>query len=383
MDYIEELCSFTNLGRKGGKDFLLEYYKKRNNPQNKLKVIHITGTAGKGSSSMMIANALEEAGFKVGLLTSPHLFKLNERIKINKEDISDSKLNNYIKYFFNQVPNATFSEYLTLIAVEYFLENDIDYFVCEVFVGGKYDPTNIFNSIATIITSIGLDHENLLGNTKEEILKNKLGILRKNIPLFTRIENKIIREEVKKIGAKLIKVEKLFETNLLGDFQKENAGIAYEVLKYLNIDESIINKSLKNVLWDGRIQFIEKNILIDSAHNPLGMKRLKEYLDSLNFENIYYLFAISKNKNFKEFVKYLKDAKEIVFTKPDIFKIEDPQVYANSENIIENPIEAYNYLRNKLDKNDLLVICGSIFLVSKILQSEKNLHLTYNKKNNK
>ncbi len=383
MDYIEELCSFTNLGRKGGKDFLIEYYKKRNNPQNKLKVIHITGTAGKGSSSMMIANALEEAGFKVGLLTSPHLFKLNERIKINKEDISDSKLNNYIKYFFNQVPNATFSEYLTLIAVEYFLENDIDYFVCEVFVGGKYDPTNIFNSIATIITSIGLDHENLLGNTKEEILKNKLGILRKNIPLFTRIENKIIREEVKKIGAKLIKVEKLFETNLLGDFQKENAGIAYEVLKYLNIDESIINKSLKNVLWDGRIQFIEKNILIDSAHNPLGMKRLKEYLDSLNFENIYYLFAISKNKNFKEFVKYLKDAKEIVFTKPDIFKIEDPQVYANSENIIENPIEAYNYLRNKLDKNDLLVICGSIFLVSKILQSEKNLHLTYNKKNNK
>ncbi|NCC70858.1 bifunctional folylpolyglutamate synthase/dihydrofolate synthase, partial [bacterium] len=253
MNYIEELCSFKNIGKKGEKDFLIEYYKKINNPQNKLKVIHITGTAGKGSSSMMIANALQEAGFKVGLLTSPHLFKLNERIKINGKNISDLDLDNYIKEFFNQVPNATFSEYLTLIAVKYFLDNNIDYFVCEAFVGGKFDSTNIFNSIATVITSIGLDHQNLLGNTKEEILKNKLGILRKDIPLFTRIDNKIIREEVKKIGAKHIKVKRLVETNLIGTFQKENAGIAYEVLKYLNIDENIIRESLKNVLWNGRI----------------------------------------------------------------------------------------------------------------------------------
>jgi len=367
MNYINKLSSFTNLGKKRGKDFLLEYYNKLNNPQNNLKVIHITGTAGKGSTSIMIANGLENAGYKVGLFTSPHLFKLNERIKINGKNISDKELNNYIKYFFNEVSNASFSEYLTLIAVKYFLDKNVDYVVCEVFVGGRFDPTNIFNSIATIITSIGLDHQKLLGNTKKEILRDKLGIIRKNIPLFTRIENKIIIEEINKMEAKYIKVEKLAETNLIGDFQKENAGIAYEVLKYLEISESIIYNSLKNVTWDGRMQFIEKNILIDSAHNPLGMKRLKEYIDDLNFENIYYLFALSKNKNFEDYNKYLKDAKDIVFTKPNIFKIENPEFYIKSGTIIENSTEAYNYLKNKLNKNDLLVVCGSIFLVSEIL----------------
>lgn len=168
MNYIEKLSSFTNLGKKSGKNKLIKYYSKLGNPQNKLKLIHVTGTAGKGSTSAMIANGLKNAGYKVGLFTSPHLLKLNERIKINNENISDIDLNNYIKYYFEKNPNLSFSEYLTLIMISYFIEKEVDFVVCETFVGGKYDTTNIFaNSIATIITSIGLDHENLLGNTKK------------------------------------------------------------------------------------------------------------------------------------------------------------------------------------------------------------------------
>ncbi|MCA9459678.1 MAG: hypothetical protein KC550_03975, partial [Nanoarchaeota archaeon] len=196
MNYIEKLSSFTNLGKKSGKNKLIKYYSKLGNPQNKLKLIHVTGTAGKGSTSAMIANGLKNAGYKVGLFTSPHLLKLNERIKINNENISDIDLNNYIKYYFEKNPNLSFSEYLTLIMISYFIEKEVDFVVCETFVGGKYDTTNIFaNSIATIITSIGLDHENLLGNTKKKILKDKLGILRKNTPLFTRLNNEIINEK--------------------------------------------------------------------------------------------------------------------------------------------------------------------------------------------
>ena len=379
MSYINELSSFTNIGKKGGRDFLLNYYSENGNPQNRLKVIHITGTAGKGSTSVMIANGLKLVGYKVGLFTSPHLFKLNERIKINNEDISDENLNNYIKYFFEKFPGISFAEYLTLIAVKYFIDKNVDYVVCEAFIGGEHDSTNIFNPLATVITSIGLDHQNLLGNTEEEILKDKLGIMRKAIPLFTRLNNKIIEEEIKKIRAKYIKVDKIEETNLKGNFQKENAGIASEVLGYLGIDKETIRQALKNIEWEGRLQFVEKNILIDCAHNPLGMKKLKEYVNTLDFDNIYYLFAISKNKNFKDYEKYLDDAKEVIFTKPDMFKIEDPKNYTTCEKIIKNPKEAYNHLKNKLKNKDLLVVCGSIYLASEVLSSVNatpKLHLT-------
>ena len=379
MSYINELSSFTNIGKKGGRDFLLNYYSENGNPQNRLKVIHITGTAGKGSTSVMIANGLKLAGYKVGLFTSPHLFKLNERIKINNEDISDENLNNYIKYFFEKFPGISFAEYLTLIAVKYFIDKNVDYVVCEAFIGGEHDSTNIFNPLATVITSIGLDHQNLLGNTEEEILKDKLGIMRKAIPLFTRLNNKIIEEEIKKIRAKYIKVDKIEETNLKGNFQKENAGIASEVLGYLGIDKETIRQALKNIEWEGRLQFVEKNILIDCAHNPLGMKKLKEYVNTLDFDNIYYLFAISKNKNFKDYEKYLDDAKEVIFTKPDMFKIEDPKNYTTCEKIIKNAKEEYNHLKNKLKNKDLLVVCGSIYLASEVLSSVNatpKLHLT-------
>ena len=157
------------------------------------------------------------------------------------------------------------------------------------------------------------------------------------------------------------------KTNLKGNFQKENAGIAFEILNYLDINKDTIRNSLRDIDWEGRVQFIEKNILVDCAHNPLGMENLKEYVDTLDFDNIYYLFAISKNKHFKDYEKYMKDAKEIVFTKPNVFKIEDPKNYAPYEKIIENSTDAYNYIKNKLKDNDLLVVCGSIYLASEIL----------------
>ena len=371
MNYIKKLSSFRNMGKKLDREFLLNYYSKIGNPQNKLKVIHITGTAGKGSTAAMVANGLKSAGKKVGLFTSPHLLKLNERIKINNQDISDEDLNNYIKHFFEEVSGKSFSEYLMLVAVKYFLDKGVEFMVCEASIGGEHDPTNIFNSVATAITSIGLDHQNLLGNTKKEILKNKLGIIRKNIPLFSRLDKKIIREAVKKIGAEYIKVDRIEKTNLKGYFQKENAGIAYEILNYLRVKDDIIRSSLKNIAWKGRLQFIKKNIIVDCAHNPLGMQKLKEYINTLNFDNIYYLFALSKNKEFKDYEEYLEGTKEIVFTKPDIFKIADPKDYTISKKIIENPREAYNYLKNKLKDNDLLVVCGSIYLASEILSLQK------------
>ena len=265
MSYIYKLSSYTDFGKKGSREFIENYFSKQNNSHKKLKVIHVTGTSGKGSTVNMISIGLIDTGYKVGTFTSPHLFKINERIKINLKSISDKKLEKYAKCFIDKNPNSAFSEILTLIMTQYFLDEKIDYAVIEVFVGGKYDPTNIFDSIATIITCIGKDHIPLLGTNEDEILANKLGILRKNIPLFTRIENELIDEYITKTNAKLILVKGKKNTNLNGEFQKENAAIAFEVLKYFKVPEKQINESLMNISWEGRIQFIEKNIIVDGG----------------------------------------------------------------------------------------------------------------------
>jgi dihydrofolate synthase/folylpolyglutamate synthase len=358
----------TDLGRKGSKAFLEQYYSTLGNPHKKLKVIHITGTSGKGSTSSMIAKGLTDAGFVVGLFTSPHLLQINERIQINGSHIPDSEFNRLLEKYYLLFPNASFSEYLMLVSVDYFLEQNVDYVVYEVFVGGRYDPTNIFDSLATVITSIGLDHQNILGHTIDEILFDKLGILRKDIPVFTRLNNAIIDQEITNVGAKYIKVERLENTCLVGQFQKENAGIAFEVLSYLGLSSDSIRNSLKNTFWPGRLQYLARNVLVDCAHNPLGMNALRTYIDSLEIKNVYYLFALSRDKKYEDYEPFMSNAREIVFTKPGMFKIQDPKNYIKSGKIIENVIDAFSYLKSKLTKDDLLVVCGSIFLVSEILE---------------
>jgi len=200
---IDKLISNVQLGKKSSKEFLLNYYSKHNNYHlNSFKVIHVTGTAGKGSTCKMIAKGLEEAGYNVGLFTSPHTIEINERIQINSKCISNEEFDKLLEKYFNLFPDLLFTEALLLCAIDYFIDNDADYVVLETFVGGRYDLTNIFNPIATVITSIGLDHQHLLGNTKKEILYDKLGIIRQNVPLFTPINSKLIAKETEHIGAK-------------------------------------------------------------------------------------------------------------------------------------------------------------------------------------
>lgn len=368
MSYIDKLSSHTVMGKFGGRKFILDYCINNGNLHKKFKVIHVTGTCGKGSTSSMIAKGLEMEGYKVGLFTSPHLLKLNERIRINSELISDQDLNSLIKKYMDLIPELSFSEYLMLVSIDYFANQEVDYVVYEVFVGGEHDPTNIFDSCVTVLTSIGLDHKNLLGNSIDDILSQKLGILRKDIPLFIRFENQIVLDKVQEIGAILKVVERLEQTNLLGNYQKENAGLAYEILKYLNVSNKNISLALMRVEWRGRLQYIKPNVLLDCAHNELGMENLKEYLQNTNFKNIYYLFALSNNKNYESFRKEIINEGELVLTKPDMFKIADPKSYSTNELIIEDVEEAFNYLYNKLENNDLLVVCGSMYLVSEVLK---------------
>ena len=401
--YTQKLLTTTHLGQKASKNFLKEhYFKKLNSHLNtceitskfldsfyidtSFKVIHVTGTAGKGSTSKMIAKGLEDSGFKVGLFTSPHMLQVHERIQINSKYINKDDLENLLKKYYELYPHIMFCEILTLVAIEYFSMQNIDYAVFEVFVGGEYDTTNIFNSVATIITSIGLDHQHLLGNSYEKILSQKLGIIRENVPLFTRIEHELIHSRTQEIGARYNKVDLLKDTNLVGEFQRENAGIAYEVLKHLGVDSSSIEKSLMNITMRGRLEYINSNILVDCAHNELALRELLNFLEHTHTNSNYVssktlplkilIFGISNYKDLVDFSFFFDFFDSIIFTKSSIFKAKDLESEFDtlSEELrnkskIYSLEEVYNYLKDiGNDKTQFCLVSGSVFLVADVLK---------------
>lgn len=367
MDHIQRLCSLTKAGRKGGRDFILDYFSKRDNLHKKLKVILVTGTAGKGSTSAMIAKGLQDAGYKVGLFTSPHLLRLNERFRINGHEISSETLEKHLETLMEEIPDLSFSEYLMITAVNFFFDEEVDYLVCEVFVGGVFDPTNIFDLEALVLTSVGIDHKEFLGNDIKEILLSELGLLQKDVPLFTHILDGMVKDEILRKGAVLGSLDSVVETNLKGDFQKRNASLALGVLKYLGGNEETTRKSLMDVSWPGRVQYVEKNIIVDCAHNELAFDELFSYVESLNFNKLHILFAMSSNHSLEEFERHLWGSK-VIFTKANIFKAMHPRDYAPiGSEIIENPKEAFEKLREELGDDDILLVCGSVFLAADIL----------------
>jgi dihydrofolate synthase/folylpolyglutamate synthase len=269
----------------------------------------VAGTAGKGSTATMLATILRENGLKVGLYTSPHLVKLNERFKINNKDISDKELIktvNKIKLviptnpakperggiFKDQVESKdpstslgmtgglipSYFEILTTIAFQWFAQEKIDVAVLEVGMGGKWDATNIVNNKISVLTNVGLDHTEFLGRSVEKIAREKVAILKKNGVLITNITQssviKIVKNYAKKINAKIIFAKKTnHKTGLLGLHQTQNASLAVEAAKQFDpkISLKIIKRGLLKAFIPGRLE-IKKNIVLDGAHNPIKMK---------------------------------------------------------------------------------------------------------------
>jgi dihydrofolate synthase/folylpolyglutamate synthase len=283
---INSIEKVLTIERKA-KDFGLEGVKKFlsiiGNPEKRLKIIHVAGTNGKGSVCAMISSVLDEAGFKVGMFTSPHLIKVNERIRINDELISDENFKRIADFIYetekkNNV-SLTFFETLTVMAFIYFNEKKVDYAVMETGMGGRLDATNVSKPIISVITNIGLEHKDVLGNTIKEIANEKAGIIKPNTTVVTSTKGKalsVIENIAEKHNSKLVVAKKLsnIELRLKGEYQKENASTAFAVLKELGLNEDIILKGLKKAYWPGRFEFMDGNILLDCAHNPDGMKAL-------------------------------------------------------------------------------------------------------------
>lgn len=308
------------------------------NPQRKLKIIHIAGTNGKGSTAAILAELLKQHEFKVGLYTSPHLFKLNERFKINGQDIPDETLEALISEVkpLAQAFNLTFFEVTTALAFLYFYQAKVHFAVIECGMGGRLDATNVVFPKVTIITNVGFDHTKYLGNTLEKIAYEKAGIIKRKVPcVFGNIKPQALPvfyhklSQLKTKGYFLNKDffvvedhglwnyygEKTFKDlslSLSGKYQGENLGCALktlEILENLNllsIDSETVKKALKEVRWKGRYEKIkirEKEILIDVAHNPDGVEALvKDLLAKGCDKSFLVIFGVTNEDGQKPFL---------------------------------------------------------------------------------
>jgi dihydrofolate synthase/folylpolyglutamate synthase len=380
-----------NLGLERVKDILC----KLGNPEKKLKCIHIAGTNGKGSVCAMIDSILRMQGYKTGLYTSPHLKRFNERIKVNGIDIPDERLEELVKRVRQFYTCQTFFEITTAIAFLYFAEEKADFVVLEVGLGGRLDATNVVVPLVSVITNISIEHADILGDILEKIAYEKAGIIKENIPIITLAKNSalnVIKGIAKKKNAEVIipnfsvKNGKLsigkhknLELCLKGDFQFPNAAIAVAVIDTLNkigfpVSEAAIRNGLKNAKWHGRLEFIDKNVLVDCAHNPAGISVLADEVKKIrkNYNKIISVIAILKDKDREKMLEIISSFSDyIIFCMPKIARASEPEELAK---MVKIPNETVHDAKNALKKarkiandGDLVVVAGSIYVIGEVI----------------
>lgn len=345
------------------------------NPQDKLKYIHVAGTNGKGSVCTILASILKEAGYRVGLYTSPHIWEYTERIKINGENIPKDEFSKLIFDVTNKAKNnnihLTEFEILTVVMFLYFQKNNVDIVILETGLGGRLDATNVIKkNLCSIITQIDLDHTERLGNTKDEIAYEKAGIIKKDCPVITSMGYEAIRDKADKENSMFILatpfVNPMFieACSLKGMHQVENLALAINAIQYLfkDISDETIIEGLKKVKNPCRFQYIpEKNLIIDASHNPNGVKALRENLDYyFPNEKRRFIFGCLRTKDYEKMMNILfKSDDEILLNEFDY-----PNAATYDELKAKCPINSHKYnhiLEHNFNK--LTIICGSFYMI--------------------
>lgn len=413
IKYITEVRNFgSNYGLERTHK-LLEYL---GNPEKELKFIHIAGTNGKGSTTSMITEILMGSGYKVGMYTSPFIEEFEERIQINRNNIPKetlAALMDEVKLSVDKViedgyNHPTEFEIITVLMLLYFKRENIDFGVIEVGLGGTLDSTNVITPILQVITSISFDHTNLLGNTLEEIAREKAGIIKKGIPtvIYPQQEEalNVIKNKCFEMDSELyiansdnLKFESVVNDDkpyqllkyndeidillpLLGEHQIINLSVAMKTIEVLNnrniTDISIdnITKSIKSVIWKGRLEVLSNNpyVVIDGAHNIQGIqtlsKNIKKYFE---YDNLYLILGILADKDVEEMIKVITPmAKKVYAVTPNSIRAElaedlKKEIIKYNENCqaYDDYKEAYLTALNDADENDLILASGSLYMV--------------------
>ncbi len=369
MGAIEELYALKEHKMKLGLQPTFDALAKLGNPHKNLRFIHVTGTNGKGSTCAFIADTLQLAGHKVGLFTSPHLVVFNERIQVNRQNISDEELNELFKQVKATGVQLTFFEYATVIGILYFVKNKVDYVVWEVGLGGTLDSTNVVDAEIAVLTNIGLDHTHILGDTVEKITKDKCGIIKQNSKVVTCEGNLGLQWIKEKCKPDQLFIAPPYEgrIRLLGEFQKKNAGIAKKALELLGVKQEIIEKGIATAKWAGRLEWMEKNVLVDCGHNPAAIQATTPFVNSLPKKRLILVFGCLKDKDYKCMIESLPKSDVVILTKPKSERVIEPkELPFKNATIIEEPIEAYKYAKKIAEKGDIIFVVGSCYLIGNI-----------------
>lgn len=431
---VEEAIQFIEsrqkFGSKPGLQRINALLDELGHPEKELSVVHIAGTNGKGSTVSFLSSMLQETGLTVGTFTSPYIEVLNERIAINGRPISDEVLLSIVQKIQPIVNSAesnsvlfeiTEFELLTAAAFLYFKEEKIDIAVVEVGLGGLYDSTNVVSPILTAITTIGMDHEQVLGDTIEKIAAQKAGIIKKGIPVVTGniSENAlaVIDDTAQKQQAKVYhfnesyqmnyrgphskwgeqfdfynengKITKLV-TSLLGKHQTENAAVAIQLfylvcqLKKIPFDEKDIKNGLLNTCWPARMERISQDplIVLDGAHNEQAMKRLVENINKeFKDRHIYVLFSALERKNVTSMLEQLLEIPnaDIYLTNFDYagaLRLEKNYQRINEKRI--NVVSLWQFglanILEKISSDDMVLVTGSLYFVAEVRKLIKELN---------
>jgi len=309
------------------------------NPHKKFKSIHVGGTNGKGSTSHMLASVLQEAEYKVGLYTSPHLKDFRERIRIDGKVITEEYVVEFIekhKSYLEQ-RQLSFFEMTVGMAFQYFSDSDIDIAVIEVGLGGRLDSTNIITPEVSVITNIGLDHTRFLGDTLEAIAGEKAGIIKRNVPVVIgRTINetkKVFVDKAKAFNSPLFLAEEytglLVATDLKGRYQIENIKTALQTIlvlqekgwKVKDIDiENGLQRVVENTSLLGRWQILQEypKVICDTAHNEDGIKEVVKQLEEENFDNLHMVLGVVNDKDLETILPLFPKNARYYFAKPNI-----------------------------------------------------------------
>ncbi len=408
---IDELYSLQKFGIKFGLNKTENLLKRLGNPHHSLKCIHIAGTNGKGSVAAMIASILSKQGYKVGTYTSPHLVRFTERICINGSEIRQEQvvsLYNAVKSVMEPGNLPTFFEVVTTMAFKYFCDEQVDWAVVEVGMGGRLDATNVITPAVSIITNVSMDHQEFLGNTLAAIAREKAGIIKENVPVVSSAKQPMVQAIIKTTcfrnkaplllygnDFKIRREDNRFfhymgknktlnnlSVSLLGEHQKINAAVAIACIEALEekglikVDDGVIKTALKSVKWPGRLEIVERNptIILDGAHNPGGAESLKQVLKSLSYNRLHLVLGIMADKDIKAILrKLLPRAETVIFTKPRYVRAADPEYlkkvarpYASRFYVIPDVEQAIRQARLEADPEDLICITGSLYFVGEV-----------------
>lgn len=390
-----QLPMFQRVGESAFKKDLtntLAFSKELGFPEKKFKSIHVGGTNGKGSTSHMLASILQEAGYKVGLYTSPHLKNFTERIRINGKEIPKRKVTSFINKNkdFLETQQLSFFEMTVGMAFDYFANENVDIAVIEVGLGGRLDSTNIITPLVSVITNIGYDHMQFLGETLPEIAGEKAGIIKEDVPVVIgEYQAEVANVFIKKAADCKTSIQfasdddTVFETDLLGDYQKSNSKTAVAAIKKLKgfsiSDENIqlgLQNVVKNTQLKGRWQILQQHptVICDTAHNKEGLQLAMNQLMRQEYQKLHLVLGVVADKKLTDVFPFFPKNAQYYFCKPNIPRglsavvlQQQAAEFGLQGKTFASVAKALKSALKSANQQDIIYVGGSTFVVAEVV----------------